>query len=121
MVTIVFRQSAGITNPTEGSKGYPGKVYPWVVDGVSSYDDKGTEEQQDKTNSVTVPIVIDLDVGDNEAGRGDTVELTGAGFKNGTTLTFWRDDNANGRKERQRGRTVLRGGQRLMMLAPVSL
>ena len=101
MVTIVFRQSAGITNPTEGGKGYPGKVYPWVVDGVASYKsakDEGTAHQQDKMNSVVVPIVIDLDVSDNEAGRGETVTLTGSGYKNGTTLTFWRDANADGVK-----------------------
>ena len=101
-VTIVFRQSAGITNPTEGGKGYPGKVYPWLVDGVASYlsaDDGGKDSQLDKMYSVVVPIVIGIDADDNEAGRGDTVTLTGEGYKNGTTLTFWRDANGNGVKD----------------------
>ena len=96
LVTIVFRQSARITNPTEGGKGYPGKVYPWEVDGVASYKKDGTEYQKNKMNSVVVPIIIDVD--DDEAGRGETVILTGSGYKSGTTLTFWRDANADGVK-----------------------
>ena len=88
-VTVIIGQDAGITNPTEGGKSTPGKAYPWEVDGTASDDD----------DSVMVPIVIGIDADDNEAGRGDTVTLTGAGYKNGTTLTFWRDANGNGVKD----------------------
>ena len=88
-VTVIIGQDAGITNPTEGGKSTPGKAYPWEVDGVASED----------KDSVMVPIVIGIDVDDNEAGRGETVTLTGEGYKSGTTLTFWRDANGNGVKD----------------------
>ena len=148
-VTIFFQQSADITNPTEGG-GYPGKLYPWVVEGVSSTDPKGNYKfgdysdagddvdagtvqaswkevdvkadvddeidkpdedtvydalpqlykdvviEEENSHSVRVPIIIDIDADDNEASRGDTVTLTGKGYKNGTTLTFWLDSNADG-------------------------
>ena len=84
-VTIVFQQSAGITNPTEGATKFPGKAYPWEVDDTES------------TTSVEVPIIISID--EDEPGRGDEVVVTGSGYKNGTTLTFWRDSNADGDKD----------------------
>ena len=84
-VTVIFRQSAGITNPTEGGKTSPGKEYPWEVDG------------QESTDSVTVPIIISLD--ENAGVRGDTIVVTGKGFKNGHTATFWLDRNMNNMRD----------------------
>ena len=151
-VTIFFQQSADITNPTEGGETFPGKVYPWEVEGVSSTDPEGNYdfsdystqfgsitlvednpqageaigtpvppattcvvspiqatpyadlceqhqavvEEAEEKSSVRVPIIIDIDASDNEASRGDTITLTGKGYKNGTTLTFWLDYNADG-------------------------
>ena len=43
-----------------------------------------------------MPIIIGID--EDEPGRGDEVVVTGSGYKNGTTLTFWRDSNADGNK-----------------------
>ena len=82
---IVFRQSAGITNPTEGGRVSPGKAYPWEVDGRES------------DTSVTVPIVISLD--ENDGVRGDTIMVTGKGFKNGHTASFWLDRNMNNMRD----------------------
>ena len=92
MVTIIFRQSAGISNPTEGGTKYPGKAYPIKVDGFPGDED----DDDNDPNSVFVPIIIGID--EDEPGRGDEVVVTGSGYKNGTTLTFWRDSNADGNK-----------------------
>ena len=57
----------------------------------------GDEDDDDNDpNSVFVPIIIGID--EDEPGRGDEVVVTGSGYKNGTTLTFWRDSNADGNK-----------------------
>ena len=69
-VTVVVRQSAGISNPTEA------KDYDEIeVNGV-----------------VAMPVSIDLklSLSEDEGGRNDTITVTGKGFKNGTTMTAYK-------------------------------
>ena len=98
-VTIVIRQGAGINNPTEGkgtrtlnddgetvdSGGYLAKITT----------NEGTPELS--TNSVFVPRRVKLDKDDG--GRGTLVQAAGHGFKDGTTLTFFLDENSDGDKD----------------------
>ena len=78
-VTITIAQAAGLSNPTEGGD------YKAVISGG------GLEKTE--TDDLTVPRIIGLD--GNDGGRGDTIEVTGKGFKNGHTMTFWLDRNMN--------------------------
>ena len=86
-ITVVIRQSAGISNPTEaGSYGPVIKIrnnfeYDWdaEVDDVKTYP-MLTEE---------FPRIISLS--EEDGGLGDVVEATGKGFKNSTSLTFFVD------------------------------
>ena len=69
-VTVVIGQSAGISNPTE-AKGYD----EVEVNGEAAED---------------VMINLKLSLSEDEGGRGDTITVTGKGFKNGTTMTAYR-------------------------------
>ena len=69
-VTIVIGQAAGISNPTE-AKGYD----EVEVNGVAAED---------------VEINLKLSLSEDDGGRGDTITVTGKGFKNGTTMTAYR-------------------------------
>lgn len=69
-VTIIFRTSAGITNPLEG-----GGYGDMTVAGIALPD-------------VTIKRTISL--AEEEGGRGTMETVTGKGFKNGTTVTFLR-------------------------------
>ena len=84
LVTVLIRQGAGVSNPSEGGD-YPAKI-------TTSLD---TPELT--TNKVNVPRLVDLD--ETDGGRGTVVEATGKGFKNGTSLAFFRDANTNGLRD----------------------
>ncbi len=75
-ITVVIRTTAGISNPTE-SKSYEAQV------------EFGTNKFED-VEGLFVPRVVGLD--EDKGGRGDTLTVTGKGYKNGTTVTFWRDE-----------------------------
>jgi len=83
-VRVVIRQGAGINNPSEGGD-YPAKIT--------------TNEQTPEltTNEVHVPRRVVLS--EEDGGRGTTVTATGEGFKNGTSLGFFLDENTNGRRD----------------------
>ena len=92
-VTVHFRQSAGISNPT-GAGDYGGVVAIAFGDAVDV--DNGDEDI--KTLEFNVPHSISIDPEDG--GLGEDVTVKGKGFKNGTTLTVFRDgtkaQNPNG-------------------------
>ena len=84
-VTIVIRQAAGVKNPSEGGAyGGKGGDLKVAIDGEAS---------DQEINEITVLRTISLDPEDGS--RGDTVTLTGKGFKDKTTLIFIRLDQAN--------------------------
>ena len=76
MITVVIRTTAGISNPTE-SKSYKAQV---------EFGDNDFEDVE----GLFVPRVVGLD--EEDGGRGDKITVTGKGYKNGTTVTFWRDE-----------------------------
>ena len=86
VVTVYFRQSAGITNPTEFG-GYN-------LVGVTFGD---VEVEYDEDVDPATPagfetnIVRKIGLSDGDGGLGDVITATGKGFKNGTTLTVYRD------------------------------
>ena len=76
LVTVLIRQGAGVTNPTEGG-GYPAVI-------TNNEDDS-----EFTTNEIDIPFLVELD--ETDGGRGTTVIATGKGFKNGTSLGFFLD------------------------------
>ena len=84
LVTVLIRQGAGVSNPSEGGD-YPAKITT----------SESTPELT--TNEVNVPRLVALD--ETDGGRGTVVEATGRGFKNGTSLAFFRDANTNGLRD----------------------
>ena len=69
-VTIIFRTSAGISNPIQG-----GDYSDMTVAGLALPD---------------VAIKFTISLSEDDGGRGDPITVTGKGFKNGTTVTFLR-------------------------------
>ena len=83
-VTVTFRQEAGITNRTEGGSD------DWHY--RTSRQNTLTEIDEDKIYKV--PFLVKLSsYGDS---RGEEITVTGQGFKNGTTVRFWRDADGMG-------------------------
>ena len=77
-MTVVFRKSAGISNPTEAGE------YPAVI----------TFAKLEITTS-EVPVVRKVSLDEEDGGLGDVITATGKGFKNGTTLTVFLDQLAD--------------------------
>ena len=93
-VSIVLRQSAGISNPTEY-----GDYGPVITVEQTSSDRKIVDLDWEAENSAGDPMNPDLvldvpriiEVDPEDGGLGDTVTATGKGYKNGTTLTIFID------------------------------
>ena len=86
-VTIIFRQTSGLLNPTESKDG-DGRFKVLV----------STSESTDQTEIYYhIPRQILLSAATGE--RGKTITVTGKGFENGTTATVWRDANADGTRD----------------------
>jgi hypothetical protein len=91
-VTLVIRQSAGITNPTEeGSDG---------IELSTSQETTGVDVTDEDSlagaagDGMYTPAIIDFNsLGE---GRGGEVTAVAKGFEGGTGLTFWRDADADG-------------------------
>lgn len=79
VVAVAIRASAGISNPTEGGS-YRAEI-------------SGPGEDME-TGRLTIRWLVELNRGTGVAG--DVVTATGKGFKNGTTLIFFLDSDANG-------------------------
>ena len=86
VVTVHFRQSAGITNPTEfGGYNLVGIEFGSVEIEYDEDVDPATPEDFE------TKIVRKISLSDGDGGLGDVITATGKGFKNGTTLTVYRD------------------------------
>ena len=85
-ITVILRQSAGISNPSEG-KSYGGRGGDLEV--------KFGDASAQKVEAVAILRTLSLDPEDG--GRGEMVEATGKGFKSGTTLQVFLDRNENNR------------------------
>ena len=93
MVSVIFRQAAGIKNPTEAGT--------WNVKVTTNKSDGYVPSSDD--NSFKTYRTLSLN---NKSGkRGSTLTATGAGFKNSTTATVFLD--SNGDKKKQGAEVVL--------------
>ena len=84
-ITVTFRQEAGLTNRTEGGDD------DWF------YRTSREDELTAVDSVYTVPFIIELSsYGD---ARGEEITAVGKGFKNGTTVQFWRDASNMGTRD----------------------
>ena len=83
-VTVVFRQNAGFTNRTEGG------TDDWSFFTATTGSSSNTTE----IGSYTVPFLVELS--SYKDGRGEEITAFAYGFKNGTTVRFWRDQDGDG-------------------------
>ena len=89
IIKVVLRKSAGISNPSESKSYGPVITLADAVD-LDWEDEKDDGELESPGLEMKVPRIISLD--EEDGGRGDPVIVTGKGYKNGTTVTFWRDE-----------------------------
>ena len=107
-VTVIFTKQAGLSNPTEGG------AYSWMVSTTNgltpqpaahpkaevrqAFDEVPTPTKQE---DLITGLLVDWEVQLSHEGvsRGNEVTVIGRGYKNGTTLTFWRDANFDGRRD----------------------
>ena len=110
-VTVLITDSAGLSNPEEGG------AYHWTVSTTGSSETAAASHpdplilrafagvNQDPAGNGTPKEVSGLlvdwavELSREEAFRGDRVTVTGRGYREGTTLTFWRDENFDGRHD----------------------
>ena len=110
-VTITFTKQAGLINPTEGG------AYPWTVTTTKVQPDVepmaaahsnpdvrqafGEPANPETAEELVTGLLVDREVilSHESVRRGAEVTLIGRGYKNGTTLTFWRDANFDGRQD----------------------
>ena len=107
-VTVIFTRQAGLSNPTEGG------AFPWKVSTTKDPAVKAAAHPEEKvrqafgepktlteTADLVTGLLVDREVQLSHEGvrRGDEVTVIGRGYKNGTTLTFWRDANFDGRRD----------------------
>ena len=86
-VTVVFRQSAGITNPTESGSD--------PIDIRTTQDIDDVEALNPTTNArVFTPVVIEMDRDDGK--RGDELTVVALGVEGNESATFWLDGNGDG-------------------------
>lgn len=104
-VTVTFSVRAGLSNPAEGGR------FSWTVQNdrdadpvAAAHPDAlvrqafGETNEPETTDDLVTGLLVDLQVilSSDTAGRGAEIVAIGRGFKNDTTLTFWRDGNFNG-------------------------
>jgi hypothetical protein len=88
VVTLIFPQSAGLRNPTEGSGGENAGGYDVSI--------ATSVEPAPATARVLIPFIVELSSAADP--RNTEVTLVGKGFRNATTTTFWRDTNGDGQR-----------------------
>ena len=105
-VAVTFQRGAGISNPTEGG------AFSWKV-GVGNDDNLVDARHPDEkvraaflassgaAEDADVGLLVDREIqlSHEEISRGDSITVIARGFKNGHTLTVWRDANVNGMRE----------------------
>ena len=82
-VTVVIRSTSGISNPTEH-----GTFFANIEFGTNNFE---YDEDDPILKMLAVPVRREVGLDEEDGGRGDKLTVTGKGFKNGTTVTFWRD------------------------------
>ena len=93
---VLIYQSAGITNPTEANTyGGPKGTADEDREIFADFGDSGVAKVY--FSEMMVPRIVEIDPEDG--GLGETVTVTGKGFKDGTTLTVFLDRNRNGNLE----------------------
>ena len=112
---MIFTKQAGLSNPTEGGAYLLDRQHHQRRDTVSrkrttrmrrkcakpsARRRKGLTPDNTQEDIVT-GLLVDWEVQLSHEGvrRGDEVTVIGRGYKNGTTLTFWRDANFDGRRD----------------------
>ena len=123
-VTVTFNQSAGISNPTEGgafswtvatvhgdvrSEAVPAR-HPIeepeekaVLDAFKTVEGIGEDAVGEDGYPNGLLVDWEIQLSHEKTGRGEEVTIIGRGYKNGTTLTFWRDANFDGVKDTDEG------------------
>ena len=86
--TVIFRQAAGIKNPTEAGT--------WNVKVSTSQTTTKDQTSLAKRGFSTIRF---LSLSSKDGSRGSTVTVTGQGFKNSTDVTVWLDENKDGTKD----------------------
>ena len=111
-VTVIFTRQAGLSNPTEGG------AFPWKVSTTKDPavkaaahpeeevrqafgEPEGSQYHDNTEADLVTGLLVDWEVQLSHEGvsRGNEVTVIGRGYKNGTTLTFWRDANFDGRRD----------------------
>ena len=91
-VTVIIRQAAGVSNPTE--QGFDS----WEIHTTQDTTKVKTSDEDaivaNKSKGPFTPAIIDFSsVGE---GRGGSTTAVAKGFEGGTDVTFWRDTDADG-------------------------
>ncbi len=127
-VTVTFTRQAGLANPTEGGSffwtvrttrspqpvaaAHPDPSVRRAFGELAASRDAARDAAQDVAQDVAedgaqdgaaivTGLLVDREVqlSHRDIRRDETVTVIGRGYKNGTTLTFWRDANFNGRQD----------------------
>ena len=103
-VTVTFTQNAGIANPTEGGS------FSWrvgagsggrLVDAYHPAESVREAFRRASEDGADAGLLVDREVqlSRKEISRGQTLTATARGYRDGFTLTVWRDANINGQRE----------------------
>ena len=84
---VVFRQSAGVSNPTENGGYYLAAISFGNAVSIEYLEDQDPQDYP----SLETSIVRKMSLSEEDGGLGDVVSATGSGYKNGTTLTVFVD------------------------------
>ena len=82
---VVFRKSAGISNPTE-----QGTYFANITFGENKWE-YDEDAETPKGLEVVKPVVRKISLSEEDGGLGDVITATGKGYKNGTSLTVFLD------------------------------
>ena len=121
LITVVFRQTAGIKNPTESKADEVSSATiraavdadenfdPSMLNPLSGYKVQATTSNsgiyvtaiEDKANDILHRAVIarTIVLSDQDGPRGSTITVVGLGFRNSITATLWNDKNENGLRD----------------------
>jgi len=96
-VTVVFRQTAGIKNPTEAKEGFTtsGGARQYTVQVATSTSTARVGTPSSQSAEIPRKLILSSDNGE----RGKTITVTGKGFQNGVTATVWRDTDGDGTRD----------------------
>ena len=112
LITVVFRQTAGIKNPTESkadevraadilaAKDADGNFDASMLNPLTGYMVQATTSNSGyfvpSTGADRAVIARRIVLSDQDGPRGSTITVVGLGFRNSITATLWNDKNQNG-------------------------